>query len=162
MRAFWAIGCAIIAAWAGPLAAEEDMTAPERCPDAVTTLDMDHCIAAIVQRAQERQAKYLAAAIARYADESEVTDRIKASDAAFSEYERAECGAVYQLWIEGSIRNVMALQCKLVLIDRRTHTIWRNWLTYMDSTPPILPEPEPTSQGPMLPPGPVSQIRPPS
>jgi uncharacterized protein YecT (DUF1311 family) len=144
MRAFWAIGCAIIAAWAGPLAAEEDMTAPQRCPDAVTDMDMNHCIAAIVQRAQERQAKYLAAAIARYADEPEVTERIKASDAAFSEYERAECGAVYEYWIEGSIRNVMSLQCSLALIDQRTRTIWRNWLTYMDSTPPILPEPLPT------------------
>ena len=30
----------------------------------------------------------------------------------------------------------------LQLIQQRTHQIWSDFLTYMDSTPPILPKPE--------------------
>jgi hypothetical protein len=30
------------------------------------------------------------------------------------------------------------------LVDERTRTIWQNWLTYADSTPPALPEPGPS------------------
>ena len=41
-----------------------------------------------------------------------------------------------------TIRNAMSLTCRIRLVDQRTHTIWQNWLTFMDSTPPILPEPE--------------------
>jgi hypothetical protein len=33
------------------------------------------------------------------------------------------------------------LSCQIKLTQLHTHTIWLEWLTYMDSTPPILPEP---------------------
>ncbi len=37
---------------------------------------------------------------------------------------------------------VMAGSCLLDMTKKRTHEIWETYLTYMDSTPPILKEPE--------------------
>jgi Domain of unknown function (DUF6265)/Lysozyme inhibitor LprI len=106
-----------------------------------TTLEMNECMAAIRQRAEKRKDQYLAAAITRYVDEPELVAMIRQSEAAAEAYRAAECGAVYETWKEGTIRNIMVLSCDNALIDERTRTIWQNWLTYMGSTPPVLPEP---------------------
>ncbi|MBX7533893.1 DUF1311 domain-containing protein [Qipengyuania sp. 1XM1-15A] len=117
---------------------------PQRCPDAMTTIDMNQCYADVLGRADERREAYLTKAIERHADRPELAKEIEASDAAFLAYRDAECGAVWEDWKEGTIRGVMGLDCRIAMTDRRTLTIWRNWLTYMDSTPPVLPEPKPT------------------
>jgi uncharacterized protein YecT (DUF1311 family) len=106
-----------------------------------TTLEMNECMAGIRERAGERKDRYLAAAIARHEDQPELAAMIRQSEAAAEAYRKAECGAVYEDWKEGTIRNIMALSCDIALIDERTRTIWQNWLIYMDSTPPDLPEP---------------------
>lgn len=117
---------------------------PQRCPDAMTTIDMNQCYADMLDRADERREAYLAKAVERYTDRPDLAKDIKASDAAFLAYRDAECGAVWEDWIEGTIRGVVGLDCRIAMTDRRTLTIWRNWLTFMDSTPPVLPEPKPT------------------
>ena len=106
-----------------------------------TTLAMDNCMAGIRERASARKDRYLAAALDRHADRPELAAMIRKSDADFEAYREAECGAVYKNWEEGSIRNAMALTCDIALIDARTRTIWQTWLTFMDSTPAILPAP---------------------
>ena len=60
----------------------------------------------------------------------------------WTSYREAECGAVYDYWRAGTIRTSMELTCEIDLTQRHTHTVWSEWLTYMDSTPPILPEPK--------------------
>ncbi|MBY6127273.1 DUF1311 domain-containing protein [Qipengyuania aquimaris] len=117
---------------------------PQRCPDAMTTIDMNQCYADVLGRADERREAYLAKAVEMHADRPELAKEIAASDAAFLAYRDAECGAVYEDWKEGTIRGVMGLTCSISMTDSRTLTIWSNWLTYMDSTPPVLPEPKPT------------------
>ncbi|KLI65245.1 hypothetical protein AAV99_04550 [Aurantiacibacter marinus] len=114
------------------------------CSDAPTTVDMNECYVSVLGRAEARRGEYLAAALERNDGDTDVAAMITQADAAYRLFADAECGAIYQYWIEGSIRNVMALTCRIGLTDRQTHTIWENWLTYMDSTPPLLPEPEPT------------------
>lgn len=52
-----------------------------------------------------------------------------------------ECDAVYEWWREGTVRGAMALGCEIRVTKARTMTIWRNWLTYPDRSPPLLPEP---------------------
>lgn len=106
-----------------------------------TTLEMNECMAGIRERATERKDRYLAAAIARHEDRPELATMIRQSDVAAEAYRKAECGAVYKDWEDGTIRNIMALSCDIALIDERTRKIWRHWLTYQDSTPPVLPEP---------------------
>lgn len=116
-------------------------TSPNHCRDAATTLEMNECYAQVLARADERRATYLAAALEREADNPDLAAMIAASDRAFTAYREAECGAVFDSWKEGTIRGVMWLTCSITMTDQRTHDIWQNWLTYMDSTPPILPEP---------------------
>ncbi|WP_271079132.1 DUF6265 family protein [Aurantiacibacter sp. MUD61] len=124
--------------------ADEAAARGNPCADTATTIDTNECYMGVLEAAEERRAEYLAAAQARYPNDAELQQDIAAANAAYSEYVDAECGAVYDYWISGSIRNVMALTCQIRLADQATHNIWRNWLTYMDSSPPILPEPEPT------------------
>ena len=106
-----------------------------------STLEMNHCMAAIRDRASERKARYLAAAIARNAERPELVALIRQSDAAFETYREAECKAVYTDNEGGTIRTIEGLGCEIGLIDERTRTIWQTWLTFMDSTPAILPAP---------------------
>jgi uncharacterized protein YecT (DUF1311 family) len=56
-------------------------------------------------------------------------------------YRDAECGAVFDYWSSGTIAESVELTCQIRLTRLHTHTIWREWLTYFDSTPPLLPEP---------------------
>jgi uncharacterized protein YecT (DUF1311 family) len=105
------------------------------------TVEMNHCMAAIRERANERKARYLAAAVARNTDRPELAAMIRTSESAFEAYREAECAAVYKDYEEGTIRNIQALSCDIALIDERTRTIWQTWLTYQDTTPPELPAP---------------------
>lgn len=106
-----------------------------------TTLEMNECMAAIRERASERKARYLAAAVAGNADRPDLVALIRQSDAAFEAYRAAECEAVYTDYEGGTIRTIQGLGCEIRLIDERTRTIWQTWLTYMDSTAPELPAP---------------------
>jgi uncharacterized protein YecT (DUF1311 family) len=115
-----------------------------QCPGE-TTLEINDCLARQQQRAQARLDKYIVAATERYAaDQPAVRLGIEASEKAFEAYREIECSTVYEDWKDGTLRAAMELGCKTELTDARTRTVWNNWLRYMDSTPPILPEPKPT------------------
>ena len=113
-----------------------------------STLEVNACVADKLDRANKALEKYVQAATDRHTDENGKSDSvalgIQASQSAFEAYRDIECDAVFEDWIGGTIRTVMSLECRLRLTDERTHTVWENWLRYMDSTPPILPEPKPT------------------
>ena len=110
------------------------------------TLEMNACFANKLTASEQRLAKYKAAALARFSDDGESAVRlgIEASSSAFESYRKIECDTVLENWKDGTIRGLMTLSCQITLTDERTHTIWANWLQYMDSTPPILPDPKPT------------------
>lgn len=122
----------------------EPDTQPARCQDAMTTVDMNDCYGEIYARALAQKNRHLDAALKRHEGQPAVTDLIRASDMTFEAYRKSECGAVWENWSDGSIRTIMSVACSIELTDRRTQTIWENWLTFMDSTPPVLPEPKPT------------------
>ncbi|TMJ11299.1 MAG: DUF1311 domain-containing protein [Alphaproteobacteria bacterium] len=111
-----------------------------------STPEINACISGSLARAQARLDKYVDAAKERCGSEDEAAVRlgIEASQKAFDAYREIECAAVYEDWKDGTIRGAMHLSCEVRLTDERTHTVWQNWLQYMDSTPPILPEPKPT------------------
>ena len=114
------------------------------CADAYTTIDMNQCLAGLLETADFRRSEYLEVATQRHNDRPELVAQITAADEAFAAYRDSECGAVYEDWKSGTIRGVMSLSCRIDMTDKRTLTIWENWLTYADSTPPILPKPVPT------------------
>ena len=113
------------------------------CPDAETTQEMNECYANHYAATQERHERYLEAARDHESERPELVAMIDQSEKAFEEYRSAECDAVYESWKTGTIRNMMALACLIDLTNHRTHTVWSTWLTFMDSTPPVLPEPKP-------------------
>lgn len=109
-----------------------------------TTIEMNECMSEILARSTQRKDQYLAAALARHEDSPDLAKMIRQSDAAAEAYRKQECDALYEDNKEGTIRNYVYLSCAIALVDERTRTIWQNWLTYADSTPPVLPEPGPS------------------
>ena len=111
-----------------------------------TTPDVNACLSLSLDRSKARLGKYIEAALQRYGENSGSSVRlgIQAAQDAFEAYRSIECAAVYENWKDGTIRGAMSLSCETRLTDARTHDIWQDWLQYMDSTPPVLPEPTPT------------------
>lgn len=66
---------------------------------------------------------------------------INASQSAWDAYAEIRCGGVYDQWRHGTNGIVMSLECQIAATRQRTHDIWTDYLTFEDSTPPILPEP---------------------
>jgi hypothetical protein len=117
------------------------------CPGAATPA-VERCLQDRLSGAEAELARYVAAADARLRQQvgrdpaaARARQRFEAAEQAFAAYRDAECGAVFEAWSGGTIRNAMEIVCRLRITRLHTHTLWREWLTYMDSTPPILPEP---------------------
>ncbi|MCG9633363.1 lysozyme inhibitor LprI family protein [Vibrio sp. Isolate30] len=115
------------------------------CENAMNTLEINQCAAIELQTAEQKLETYLQASFEHNAEDPILVDAIKRSQVDWSTYMTAHCDAIYTQWRGGSIRGVMALSCKTELTKDRTHQIWANFLTYMDSTPPVLPEPKVSS-----------------
>ena len=111
------------------------------CENAMNTLEINQCAAIELQTAEEQLETYLQASFEHNAEDRTLVEAIKRAQTDRSTYMTAHCEAIYTQWRDGSIRGVMALSCKTELTKERTHQIWANFLTYMDSTPPVLPEP---------------------
>ncbi|MEZ8611384.1 lysozyme inhibitor LprI family protein [Vibrio sp. 10N.222.51.C8] len=111
------------------------------CENAMNTIEINHCAAIELESAQAELDKYLAVSFEHNAYDAELVASIKKAQESWQAYMTAHCDSVYTQWREGSIRGVMALSCKTTLTKQRTHEVWVNFLTYMDSTPPVLPEP---------------------
>ncbi|ULN67058.1 DUF1311 domain-containing protein [Vibrio gigantis] len=112
------------------------------CENAMNTLEINHCAALELESAQLELEKYLAASFEHNSYDAELVSSIKSAQESWQAYMTAHCDSVYTQWRDGSIRGVMALSCKTKLTKQRTHEVWENFLTYMDSTPPVLPEPK--------------------
>ncbi|TQO82301.1 lysozyme inhibitor LprI family protein, partial [Vibrio cholerae] len=71
----------------------------------------------------------------------DLVSAIQVAQKDWQSYMSSHCNSVYTQWRDGSIRSVLAISCKTQLTRQRTHEIWKNFLTYMDSTAPVLSEP---------------------
>lgn len=89
--------------------------------------------------------RYYSAAMARLKDQGEdfakARTELRDAQRAWIRYRNSECGAVFTNWYPGSVARTMAADCSERLTRARTYAIWAHWLTFVDSTPPILPEP---------------------
>jgi len=120
----------------------------DRCADAKTTVDMNLCLARASNAAEVEMNTYLVAARKRAASDGVTV--VKAFDEAqgrWIAWRKGECDAVYAHWQGGTIRNAALLNCRIELTQARVHQLWKTWLTYPDSTPPILPEPGVSAAG---------------
>ena len=109
------------------------------------TISMAQCMDGKIEHATEQLRVYRTRAINRFeeAHDPATAKAIENAGLAFDAYRQIYCDAVYQQWVGGTIRFAMRQSCELRLIDEETNQIWRDFLTYPDSTPPLLPEPKP-------------------
>ncbi|OEF27470.1 lysozyme inhibitor LprI family protein [Vibrio rumoiensis] len=115
---------------------------PINCEQAYTTMDMNTCSAMELKAAQTEMSRYLEASLNQQADDPEVVESIKTAQKDWHNYYTSHCHSVYEKWREGTIRGVMFTSCKTELTKQRTHELWKNFLTFMDDSEPVLPEPE--------------------
>ena len=123
------------------------------CPG-MTTYAMRQCASYDIARTESRMTSYLDAAKERVSGPSadRILARIDASQSAWQLYANTTCDAMAHSLDGGSIAPLLVANCRLHLIDQRTHNIWQFWLVPMsDSTQPFMPEPEPTPDSNTLP-----------
>ena len=113
------------------------------CERAFTTIEVNICAKREADRAYLDLEKYLAKAREQYASEIPIIEALHISQEFWLKYRKSHCDAVYKQWSGGTIRSAMYGDCMLKLTKRRTRVIWEDYLTHMDSTPPLLPEPTP-------------------
>jgi len=110
------------------------------CQEAITTLDIVQCQQVELEQAEAKMTRYLEASLDRYQD-PEISTLIEAAQQHWLAYRKASCDAQYQIWREGSIRGLMAVACLLAQTEQRTLQLWQDYLTFMDDSDPILPDP---------------------
>ena len=108
--------------------------------DDQTTYGLMDCQKVEIEKYTKKMNTYFAKAL-QIQEDKELITMMKEAQTKWVAYEDAHCSAVYQRWIGGTISGLMSGSCSLRLIKRRTHDIWEEYLTYMDSSKPILPEP---------------------
>ncbi|WP_407832178.1 lysozyme inhibitor LprI family protein [Vibrio rotiferianus] len=111
------------------------------CDTAFTTIEINQCAAIELDAAKTELEKYLKVSLEHNSFDSKLVEAMKLAQADWETYMSSHCDSVYTQWRDGTIRGVMAISCKTKLTKQRTHELWENFLTYMDSTPPVLPEP---------------------
>ena len=111
------------------------------CNNATTTLEINQCASTGLNYEQIKLKKYLKASYEHNSYNPELVKAIKVAQKDWQVYISSHCDSVYINWKDGTMHGVMTLTCQSRLTKRRTHEIWENFLTYMDSTPPVLPEP---------------------
>lgn len=111
------------------------------CDKAYTTFEINQCAAMELDKANQQLAYYLDTALEHNSDDAELVEAIKAAQQDWERYANTHCQAVYTQWRDGTIRGAMALSCMTQQTQGRTHEIWQRFLTFMDSTAAVLPEP---------------------
>ena len=131
----------------------QDVPRIETCETQRNTLEMNECGAARLALERARMDRYLAAAqdvmlahqeLTPPEYDVDLTARLEASQASFEAYAEAQCQAVYDMHIGGTIRTIMYIGCMEDMLRQRTHRIW---LDYLSDAGTDLPEPAAPAAG---------------
>ncbi|ABZ76998.1 conserved hypothetical protein [Shewanella halifaxensis HAW-EB4] len=112
------------------------------CDTAYSTIEINQCAAMELDAAKAEMQTYLAKSYEHNSYDPQLINAIKVAQNDWQQYLTSHCDSVYTQWRDGTIRGVMAISCKTRLTKLRTYEIWDNFLTYVDSTPAVLPEPK--------------------
>ena len=115
------------------------------CNNAMTTIEINRCMSLELEKVESVMDNYLAKSKEQYLKDDISLKSIEKSQVTWLNYRESHCNAVYDTWREGTIRNSMSIGCQIDLTQKRTKELWKYYLTYMDSSPAILPEPNPSS-----------------
>ena len=142
------LACLPLGACADETPDADQAAEPEACANAISTVDINRCLHAQVQEAEAQLQEYLQAARDQHAEAEEAMASMNQAQESWERFRNAHCAAVYTLWQDGSIRGAMHNQCLLDETRRRTQQIWQVYLTSMDDSPPVLPEPSVVTEDP--------------
>lgn len=132
----------VLASLSFTVSAADKPTDCSNSSDVKTTIDMNECLSNNSALVHAEMNKYLQASLDNNSDDPEVVKSIKIAQKDWENYRSSNCDSVYTQWREGTIRDAMSITCSIRLTKQRTHELWENYLTYMDSTPPVLSEPK--------------------
>jgi uncharacterized protein YecT (DUF1311 family) len=111
------------------------------CDNPVNNVAEMECMSAEIGKAEAKLERYLATAKKRVARDDTIRLNLDTAQNAWQAYRKAQCGDVYDYWGMASYRHRASAQCTLELTRQRTLDIWSAYLTFVDSTPPVLPKP---------------------
>jgi uncharacterized protein YecT (DUF1311 family) len=111
------------------------------CAKITSIIEGAECRAGQLNDEEKKQKQYFDAAVKRAALFDLDVKHLNDEQLAWAKYRGTLCGNVYLMWVQGTARYEMAALCDLKLTRERTYDLWRSYLTYVDSTPPILPDP---------------------
>ncbi|WP_260258645.1 lysozyme inhibitor LprI family protein [Vibrio intestinalis] len=112
------------------------------CSNPVTSLDFNYCMGLEAEQANQQLEHYWQKSLERNSFDPTLVEEMKVAHEKWDAYRQSHCDSIYTMWREGTIRNAKWLNCRIQLTKQRTHILWENFLTYADSTPPVLPEPK--------------------
>ena len=108
---------------------------------AKNTLEINDCLAGQLGDERKRLGRYVGAVRRGIGKDTATLRQLDRAQRAWETFVTQDCDAVYSHWRGGSIRNAKSLLCSIDAVALRTHDLWARYLTYEDSTPPVLPEP---------------------
>ena len=111
------------------------------CQTSKTTAEEQQCMLTELARADKKLMTYLQTARLQLAKSADSKFDLDVAQKAWEQYRTAHCADVYTYWAQGSIRYRQSAQCQIDLSQERTHDLWKAYLTFADSTPPVLAEP---------------------
>jgi uncharacterized protein YecT (DUF1311 family) len=92
------------------------------------TPDIEACARKRLDEARLTYDRYLAEARRVAADEPKDAAGLESSQKAWREFVDVDCKAVYQHWIDGTIRGLQAITCELGHLRERTCNLWWTYL----------------------------------
>ena len=116
--------------------------AADECQNANTTYEIGACMAEKLEQQEVEMQHYLAESRARYTDDELIVESIEKAQQSWLSYRQEQCGSIYNIWRDGTIRSIMGLSCSIRMTKLRTHQIWHSYLTSMENSSPLLPEPQ--------------------
>ncbi|WP_047129785.1 lysozyme inhibitor LprI family protein [Xanthomonas arboricola] len=118
------------------------LQAAELCRDLQTTRESNACWNQQVGISQERLNDYLATARDTAISTPGVpADAFDNAQTAWTIYRDLQCGNVRTRWRDATVRPAKVASCIVDLNDQRAHDLWKHYLTYVDRTPSLRPEP---------------------
>jgi uncharacterized protein YecT (DUF1311 family) len=116
--------------------------AADPCSNAKNTIEINECTSNRVAGAEKELARYLAKSLENISDQPQSVQALKKAQASWLQFRKDHCDAIYEMWAGGTTSAAMRGNCVIEQTQRRTHDLWKEYLTFMDSTPALLPEPK--------------------
>lgn len=111
------------------------------CSDVKNYDEETLCLEQVLERSSELRKQYFRVSLNRYSHDQDIVRSILESDKFWLAYRDAQCSAIYTKWGGGYVRFRAHTGCLISMNRARTTELWQSFLTYVDSTPPVLPRP---------------------